>query len=56
LKPIEQDIEVMLCMLGESVVVVPRELGSVNRMDEAENLLGNLTSLHCAQTVLSPIS
>ena len=56
LKPIEQDIEVMLCMLGESVVVVPRELDSGNRMDEAENLLVNLTSLKCAQTVLSSIS
>ncbi|DAC23905.1 MAG TPA: hypothetical protein HA345_02870 [Candidatus Thalassarchaeaceae archaeon] len=56
LKPIEKDIEVMLCMLGESVVVVPRELDSGNRMDEAENLLVNLTSLKCAQTVLSSIS
>ncbi len=56
LKPLENDIEVMLCMLGESVVVVPRELKSSNRMDEAEILLENLTSLQCAQTVLSSIS
>ena len=43
-------------MLGESVVVVPRELESTTQIDEAENLLENLTSLECAQTMLSNIS
>jgi len=56
LKPIENEFEVMLCMLGESVVVVPRELESTTQIDEAENLLENLTSLECAQTMLSNIS
>ena len=56
LKPLENEFEVMLCMLGESVVVVPRKLGLKNRIDEAENLLENLTSLECIQTVLSDIS
>ena len=56
LKPLENEFEVMLCMLGESVVVVPRELGLRSRIDEAENLLENLTSLECVQTVLSNTS
>ena len=56
LRSFEPRLSVLLCMLGESVVVVPKDIEDEGWLEYAEILIHRLTNLGCLSTRIGPIS
>ena len=56
LRSFEPRLSVLLCMLGESVVVVPRDIEDEGWLEYAEILIHRLTDLGCLSTRIGRIS
>ena len=56
LRSFEPRLSVLLCMLGESVVVVPKDIEDEGWLEYAEILIHRLTNLGCLSTRIGPTS